>query len=297
MEATMNDATTTLPADPRTLNCPSWCQTDHAEEWTTAVDLDAEAAQMLAEYPEHYLKVLGLGLRGDQGRPVPPIWCPPSHRRALGAVTVRVGDGTRTDQLEVERERYDGDLPGAVDVVRVDPPTGWTEDYTATEARGLAALLLDGAGAIEGSDSSSRVVDLSGLTAGQQGLAFAIRDALRSGEAPDVEDYTAATAQDLDAVERVLGAAMVHHGAGATRTVNLGQVLEMLDGGEQNAPDALRGYRVTALLWSLLTQQVLPAQVWPLLHDGDVPTLDRLIFADEPIEGSSDTAADRRSRG
>lgn len=36
----------------------------------------------------------------------------------------------------------------------------------------------------------------------------------------------------------------------------------------------MRGYRVTALLWSLLTQQVLPAQVWPLLHDGDVPTLD-----------------------
>ncbi len=43
----MPDTTITLPADPRTLNCPSWCQTDHAQEWTTAVELDAEAAQML----------------------------------------------------------------------------------------------------------------------------------------------------------------------------------------------------------------------------------------------------------
>jgi len=212
--------TSTLPADPRTLNCPSWCQTDHAQEWTTAVELEAEAARLRAEYPKHYAKVLGT--RGHEGRPVPPIWCPPIHRRALGTVTVRVGDGTRADQLEVERERFDGDLPGAVDVVRVDPPTGWTEDYTVDEARGLAALLLDGAGAIVGSDTTGLLL-------------------------------------------------------------NLGQVLEMLDGGgEQDAPDALRGYRTTALLWSLLTQQVLPAQVWPLLLDGDVPTLDGLIFADEP---------------
>jgi len=211
----MPDTTITLPADPRTLNCPSWCQTDHAQEWTTAVELDAEAAQLLAEYPEHYAKVLGA--RGDQGRPVPPIWCPPIHRCALGAVTVRVGDGTQVDQLEVERERFDGDMPGAVDVVRVDPPTGWTEDYTAAEARGLAALLLAGAGAIEGRDTTGV-------------------------------------------------------------PLNLGQVLETLDGGVQ----ALRGYRESALLWSLLTQQVLPAQVWPLLRDGDVPTLDGLIFADEP---------------
>ncbi len=231
----MADATTTMPADPRTLNCPSWCQTDHAQEWAGAVDLDAEAARLLAEYPEHYSKVLGT--RGDQGRPVPPFWCPPIHRRALGTVTVRVGDGTQADQLEVERERFDADDRAPVEVVRVDQPTGWTEDYTAAEARGLAALLQAGAGAIEGSSTTGV-------------------------------------------------------------PLNLGQVLEMLDGGaEQDAPDSQRGYRVTALLWSLLTQQVLPAQVWPLLRDGDVPTLDGLIFVDEPIEGSSDTAADRRSRG
>jgi len=186
-------------------------------------------------------------------------------------VTVRVGDGTQADQLEVERERFDLDDRAPVEVVRVDPPHGWTEDYTADEARGLAALLLEGAGAIEGSDTT-RLVDLSGLTDEQRGLVFAIRDALRSGEVLDVEDYTGAAAHDLDAVGRVLGAA---------RTLNLGQVLEMLDGGEREAPDALRGYRVSALLWSLLTQQILPAQVWPLLHDGDVPTLDGLIFADE----------------
>jgi hypothetical protein len=29
-------------------------------------------------------------------------------------------------------------------------------------------------------------------------------------------------------------------------------------------------------------QDDLPAQGWPLLRDGDVPTLDGLIFADEP---------------
>jgi len=68
------------PPNSRTLNCPSWCQTDHGQEWTTAVDLDAEAARLLAEYPEHYSKVLGP--RGDQDRPVPPIWCPPIHRCA-----------------------------------------------------------------------------------------------------------------------------------------------------------------------------------------------------------------------
>jgi hypothetical protein len=252
--------TSTMPADPRTLNCPSWCQTDHAQEWATAVEHAAEMARIIVE----------LG-RGDQGQPVLPD-CPPLHRRALGTVTVRVGDGTQVDQLEAERERYDGDDRPPVEVVRVDPPHGWTEDYTAAEARGLAALLLSGAVAIEGSNTT-RLVDLSGLTDEQRELVFAIQDALRSGEVLDVEDYTAATSQDVDAVERVLSAA---------RTLNLGQVLEMLNGGEQDAPDALRGYRVTALLWSLLTQQVLPAQVWPLLRDGDVPTLDGLIFADEP---------------
>ena len=223
----MTDPTsTTLAADPRTLNCPSWCQTDHGQEWAVAVEHSAEMARLLVE----------LG-RGDQGRPMPESDCPPFHRRALGTVTVRVGDGTQADQLEVERERFDGDDRPPVEVVRVDPPTGWTEDYTADEARGLAAVLQAGAGAIEGSNTT--------------GIPL-----------------------------------------------NLGQVIEMLDGGgEQDAPDAQRGYRVTALLWSLLTQQVLPAQVWPLLHDGDVPTLDELIFAGEPIEGSSDTAADRRSRG
>jgi len=203
----MTDATsTTLPADPRTLNCPSWCQTDHAQEWAVAVEHSAETARLLVE----------LG-RGDQGRPMPESDCPPFHRRALGTVTVRVGDGTQADQLEVERERFDGDERPPVEVVRVDPPTGWTEDYTATEARGLAVLLLAGAGAIEGSDATGV-------------------------------------------------------------PLNLGQVLELLEGGEQ----ALRGYRESALLWALLTQQVLPAQVWPLLHDGDVPTLDGLIFPDEP---------------
>ena len=145
----MPDITTALPADPRTLNCPSWCQTDHVEEWAIAVDLDAEAARLLAEYPERYAKVLGR--RGDQGRPVPPIWCPPFHRYFLGAVTVRVADGTQADHLVVARERFDGDGQ-LVDVVRVDPPTGWTEDYTAAEARGLAALLLSGAEAIEAAD-------------------------------------------------------------------------------------------------------------------------------------------------
>ena len=257
----MPDATSTMPVDSRTLNCPSWCQTDHGQEWTTAVEHTAEMARLLVE----------LG-RGDQGRPMPESDCPPFHRRALGTVKVRVGDGTQIDQLEVERERYDGDDRAPVEVVRVDTPTGWTEDYTAAEARGLAVLLLSGAGGIEGSDTT-RHVDLSGLTDEQRGLVFAIQDALRSGEVLDVEDYTCATAQDLEAVERVLGAA---------RTLNLGQVLEMLDGGGQDAPDALRGYRVTALLWSLLTQRVLPAQVWPLLQDGDVPTLDGLIFPDEP---------------
>jgi len=126
-------------------------------------------------------------------------------------VTVCVGDGTQADQLEVERERFDGDMPGAVDVMRVDLPTGWTEDYTPAEARGLAALLLAGAEAIEGSSDTTRVVNLSGLTEGQQGLVLAIRDGLRSGEVLDVEDYTAATAEDLDAVERVLSTAMVQH--------------------------------------------------------------------------------------
>jgi len=198
--------TTTLPADPRTLNCPSWCQTDHAQEWAVAVEHSAETARLMVE----------LG-RSDQGRPMPESDCPPFHRRALGTVTVRVGDGTQTDQLEVERERYDGDDRAPVEVVRVDTPHGWTEDYTAAEARGLAALLLDGAGAIVGSDTTGV-------------------------------------------------------------PLNLGQVLELLEGGEQ----ALRGYRESALLWSLLTQQVLPAQVWPLLLDGDVPTLDGLIFPDEP---------------
>ncbi len=217
----MPDATTTLSADPRTLNCPSWCQTDHGQEWATAVEHSAEMARLLVE----------LG-RGDQGRPMPESDCPPFHRRALGSVTARVGDGTQTDQLEVERERYDGDDRAPVEVVRVDPPHGWTEDYTATEARGLAVLLLAGAGAIEGSDATGV-------------------------------------------------------------PLNLGQALELLEGGEQ----ALRGYRESALLWALLTQRVLPAQVWPLLHDGDVPTLDGLIFADEPIEGSSDTAANRLNRG
>ncbi len=149
----MSDATSTLPADQRTLNCPSWCQTDHVQEWAGAVELDAEAARLLAEYPEHYSKVLGA--RGDQGRPVPPIWCPPLHRRALGRVPVRVGDGTQVDQLEVERERFDGDDRAPVEVVRVNPPHGWTEDYTAAEARGLAALLQSGAEAIEGSNDTA----------------------------------------------------------------------------------------------------------------------------------------------
>ncbi len=212
----MTDPTsTTLAADPRTLNCPSWCQTDHAQEWAAAARQEAEAAQCVAEYREHYKELLGP--LGDQGRPMPESDCPPFHRRALGTVTVRVGDGTQADQLEVERERFDGDERPPVEVVRVDPPTGWTEDYTATEARGLAVLLLAGAGAIEGSDATGV-------------------------------------------------------------PLNLGQVLELLEGGEQ----ALRGYRESALLWALLTQQVLPAQVWPLLHDGDVPTLDGLIFPDEP---------------
>ncbi len=146
----MTDATsTTLPADPRTLNCPSWCQTDHAQEWTTAVEHAAEMARLLVE----------LG-RGDQGRPMPESDCPPFHRRALGTVPVRVGDGTQVDQLEVERERYDGDDRAPVEVVRVDTPTGWTEDYTATEARGLAALLLAGAGAMEGSDMTGVPLNL-----------------------------------------------------------------------------------------------------------------------------------------
>jgi len=136
--------TSTVPADPRTLNCPSWCQTDHAQEWAVAVEHSAEMARLLVE----------LG-RGDQGRPMPESDCPPLHRRALGSVTVRVGDGTQVDRLEVERERYDGDDRAPVEVVRVDPPHGWTEDYTATEARGLAALLLDGAGAIEGSSGTA----------------------------------------------------------------------------------------------------------------------------------------------
>ncbi len=138
----MPDTTSTLPADPRTLNCPSWCQTDHGQEWTAAVEHTAELARLLVE----------LG-RSDQGRPVAAN-CPPFHRRALGTVTVRVGDGTQTDQLEVERERYDGDDRAPVEVVRVDTPHGWTEDYTADEARGLAALLLSGAGAIEASNTT-----------------------------------------------------------------------------------------------------------------------------------------------
>lgn len=151
----MNDATsTTMPADPRTLNCPSWCQTDHAQEWVGAVQQTTEVAQLLAEYPE---RSTVLGALGDQGRPVLPIWCPPFHRLALGTVTVRVGDGTQADQLEVERERLDLDDRAPVEVVRVNPPHGWTEDYTASEARGLAALLLAGAGAIE--DSSDTAAD------------------------------------------------------------------------------------------------------------------------------------------
>ena len=141
--------TTTLPAGPRTWNCPSWCQTDHVEEWAIAVNLEAEAARALAEYPEHYAKLLGR--RGHEGRPVPPIWCPPIHRCLLGTVMVRVGDGTQADHLIVARERFDGDGP-LVDVVRFDTPTGWTEDYTPAEARGLAALLLAGAEAIEAVD-------------------------------------------------------------------------------------------------------------------------------------------------
>ena len=83
---------------------------------------------------------------------MPPIWCPPVHRRALGTVTVRVGDGTQPDQLTAERERFDSDDRPPVEVVRIDPPTGWTEDYTAAEARGLAALLLSGAEAIAAAD-------------------------------------------------------------------------------------------------------------------------------------------------
>jgi len=209
----MPDTTTTLPADPRTLNCPSWCQTDHAQEWATAVNLEAEAARvladLLAESPEQYAKIMGR--RGNPDRPVPPIWCPPVHRRALGTVTVRVGDGTQADQLEVERERFDGDWPGAVDVLRVDPPTGWTEDYTPAEARGLAALLLDGAEGIEGGSDTTRHVDLSGLTEGQRELVFTIRDALRGAEVLDVEDLDRATAKGLDAIERALSAATLHH--------------------------------------------------------------------------------------
>ena len=141
----MTDATsTTMPADLRTLNCPSWCQTDHAQEWAVAVEHAAEMARLLVE----------LG-RSDQGRPMPEGDCPPLHRRALGRVPVRVGDGTQVDQLEVERERFDGDDRAPVEVVRVNPPHGWTEDYTAAEARGLAALLQSGAEAIEGSNDTA----------------------------------------------------------------------------------------------------------------------------------------------
>lgn len=144
----MPDTTTILPADPRTLNCPSWCQTDHAEEWATAVRVDAQTARHLAEYREHHSL-------GDQGRPMPPIECPPYHLQNLGAVTVRVGDGTQADWIVVVRARADSDVQ-PVEVVRVDPPTGWTEDYTPAEARGLAALLLSGAEAIEAADRLGR---------------------------------------------------------------------------------------------------------------------------------------------
>ncbi len=42
----MTDPTsTTLAADPRTLNCPSWCQTDHAQERAGAVEQDAVAVR------------------------------------------------------------------------------------------------------------------------------------------------------------------------------------------------------------------------------------------------------------
>ena len=93
--------TSTMPADPRTLNCPSWCQTDHAQEWAVAVEHSAETARLMVE----------LG-RSDQGRPMPESDCPPFHRRALGTVTVRVGDGTQTDQLDEGRRAGTAWLPG-----------------------------------------------------------------------------------------------------------------------------------------------------------------------------------------
>lgn len=61
--------------------------------------------------------------------------CPQDHCRDLRKVTVRVGDGTHADQIEVERERFDG-AGQPVEVVRANPPVCWTEDYTAAEVRG-----------------------------------------------------------------------------------------------------------------------------------------------------------------
>ncbi|MDP9466769.1 MAG: hypothetical protein M3P31_05970 [Actinomycetota bacterium] len=122
--------------DDRPTTCPPWCTVDHAAELQRRREMAAEVDRQLGVPPGGGLLVETYLL----------------HRVEVGRMPVRTGRDERPAPLRVTVEQFE-DVDGTADstglLVRIEEPSGWTEDYTSSEARELAALLVRAAQVVQ----------------------------------------------------------------------------------------------------------------------------------------------------
>lgn len=127
--------------------CPPWCQTDHESELTEVITHEHNSCRYYDENYDRLPELFGRPLNPGGRKPGDPVTIDyaPIHRRLVGTMPVRVGADEEIALLEVVVDRVD-DLPTRTLVLE---PSGWTEDYSAQEARELARLLVAAAEVIE----------------------------------------------------------------------------------------------------------------------------------------------------
>ncbi len=120
--------------------CPPWCTVDHEAELQRRREMAEEVDRYLGVPP---LRSVGsTEVESGQGFVVETYLL---HRVEVGRMSVRAGRGERSAPLRVTVEQLE-DVDGSAEstglLVRIEEPPEWAEDYTPSEARELAALLV-----------------------------------------------------------------------------------------------------------------------------------------------------------
>ncbi len=118
----------TATDDRPTTTCPAWCRADHAADMQRRREMAAEVDRQLGVPPGEGLLVETYLL----------------HQVEVGRMPLRTGRDERPAPLRVTVEQFE-DVDGSAEstglLLRIEEPSGWTEDYTLDEAENLAALL------------------------------------------------------------------------------------------------------------------------------------------------------------